>query len=237
LIAAGEVVGQSPWTAVDDLWSSMRYGSVRGAIERFVAAGALGSFLFLPRRADASPKPLDPLVAGVGLVAIALAFSFSGHPASLAAPALGVPFDVAHQLAAGAWLGGMVFLGPLAGSGDSAAGLGQWRAAVLRFTNVARWAVIVVLVTGVAQTLRIDGSPLNLFRTGHGRAVLFKIVLFALMLWAGNVNRERIARRLEAVRQPTSGTRWALRRAMATELVVGVTILATTAMLVSLSPA
>ena len=85
------------------------------------------------------------------------------------------------------------------------------------------------------QSLRIDGGPIALFTTTHGRLLILKILVLALMLYVANVNRTRVVTRFRA-KQPSRGIRVMLQRAMVTEAAVGLTILAVTAVLVVNSP-
>jgi copper transport protein len=170
-------------------------------------------------------------IAG-GLVAIAATWSWSGHPRSLRWPLLGVPVDVIHLGAALAWVGGLAFLGfvvmRLASDEEQVA-------AVKAFAPVASRSVAALVVTGVLQTFRIDRGPGSLFTTTHGRLVLVKIVVLALMLYVANVNRKRVTTRFRT-NQPSRGVRTMLRRAMVTEAAVGLAIFAVSAILVVNSP-
>jgi putative copper export protein len=62
-----------------------------------------------------------------------------------------------------------------------------------------------------------------------------KIVVLALMLYVANVNRKRVATRFRT-NQPSRGLRTMLQRAMVTEAVVGIVVVAVTAILVVNSP-
>ncbi len=168
----------------------------------------------------------------VGLVALAATWSWSGHPKSLSWPILGVPLDIAHLVAGSAWIGGLAYMGIIV---MRTASDEEQTAAVHAFAPVASKSVSILVVTGALQSLRIDGSPLNLFITAHGRLLLLKIVVLCLMLYVANVNRTRVMTRFRH-KQPTRGARTMLQRAMVTEAVVGIVILAVTAALVVNSP-
>jgi copper transport protein len=170
---------------------------------------------------------------GVGLVALAATWSWSGHPKSLHWPILGVPLDVAHLVAAAAWVGGLGYMGLVV---MRTATDEEQTAAVHAFSPIASKSVAILVITGALQSLRIDGSPLNLFITSHGRLLLLKLLVLGLMLYVANVNRTRVTTRLRGQR-PTTGTRAMLQRAMVTEGAVGLVILAITAVLIVNSPA
>jgi copper transport protein len=167
-----------------------------------------------------------------GVAAVAATWSWSGHPRSLRWPLIGVPLDVVHLVGAIAWIGGLVFLGVVV---MRLATDEEQVAAVKAFAPVASRAVAALVVTGVLQTFRIDRGPGSLFTTTHGRLVLLKIVVLALMLYVANVNRNRVATRLRG-NKANRGLRTMLRRAMVTEAVIGLVIVAVTAILVVNSP-
>jgi copper transport protein len=167
-----------------------------------------------------------------GLAVVAATWSWSGHPRSLRWPPIGVPLDVVHMLAAIAWIGGLVFLGVVV---MRLATDEEQVTAVKAFAPVASRSVGALVVTGVLQTFRIDRGPGALFTTAHGRLVLVKIIVVALMLYVANVNRKRVATRLRS-NQASRGLRTMLRRAMVTEAAIGLAIVAVTAILVVNSP-
>jgi putative copper export protein/mono/diheme cytochrome c family protein len=109
--------------------------------------------------------------------------------------------DVAHLLAAGAWLGGLIPLALLLAqarrSGDatrtSIAG-----AAVRRFSTLGLASVGVLLTTGVVNTGFLAGSIGALVGTPYGQLVLAKFGLFLIMVGIAAVNRFRETPRLAA---------------------------------------
>jgi copper transport protein len=167
-----------------------------------------------------------------GLVALAATWSWSGHPRSLPLALVGVPLDVIHLVAAAVWIGGLAFMGLVVmrlGTAED-----QFDA-VKAFAPVASRSVTALVVTGVLQSMRIDGNPVALFTTTHGQLLLLKIVVLALMLYVANVNRNRVLRRFRT-KHPSKGIRTMLQRAMVTEAAIGLLILAVTAVLVVNSP-
>jgi copper transport protein len=170
-------------------------------------------------------------IAG-GLAVVAATWSWSGHPRSLRWPLAGVPLDVVHLVAATAWIGGLAFMGLVV---MRLATDEEQVNAAKAFAPVASRSVAALVVTGVLQSFRIDRGPGGLFTTTHGRLVLVKIVVLALMLYVANVNRKRVATRFRT-NQPSRGLRTMLQRAMVTEAVVGIVVVAVTAILVVNSP-
>jgi hypothetical protein len=95
----------------------------------------------------------------------------------------------------------------------------------------------VIVATGVAQTLRLVGSPTDLWRADHGRYLVLKVLVLAAMLKVADVNRRRVARHF---RSKTGVRRRVVRnltRAMVTEFGVGLAVIGVTAALVVSPPA
>ena len=128
---------------------------------------------------------------GLGLLAT---WAFAGHSASMRWPAIGVATDVAHHAAAAAWIAGLAIVGwiviPTCESDVVVP-------AVRRFSRLAAVSVAVLVVTGVVQTVRLVGNPMDLFEVDHGRYLAVKVVLLVVMLAVANINRRRIDQRLD----------------------------------------
>jgi uncharacterized membrane protein len=127
-------------------------------------------------------------------------------------PQVGIPVDVLHHAAASAWLGGLVMV--------SQFGLALRRKRVLvdvmqRFARLAMLAVTVLVTTGIVQGLRLTGSPQRALTNGHGRYLLLKLAVIAVMLKIADINRRRVIARVSHPRNVTRSSVFALRRAMA----------------------
>ena len=57
-----------------------------------------------------------------------------------------------------------------------------------RFGHVARNAVGAIVATGVIQSFRLIGSPLNVFAVRHGQLLVLKLAALAAMLKVADVN-------------------------------------------------
>lgn len=220
------------------LWSS--WGGVSAAFEthagtafglRIVLAACVGSVLFLtPAISDRARWT----AAGVGVTLLLGTWAFAGHSRSMRWPVIGIPLDVAHHAAAAAWLGGLAIVGLVAARECS---VKELTGVAQRFAQVAKVSVIVIVATGVLQALRLVGSPTRLFEANHGRYLVLKLLVLGIMLWVADVNRRRVTLRFQ---RATTATRVAvgnLRRAMATELGVGLVIIGITAAMVVSPPA
>ena len=172
------------------------------------------------------------LIAVTGAMYL-IALAYVGHSRSQAAPWLGVPVDVLHTAAAATWLGGLaalVFI--VIPQVDAQRGI----TAFDRFSYVAERAVVVLVVTGTIQMLRIHGNPLLMLTNRHGLLLIFKISLVALMLWLAARNRRELGvqRRREAIKP--SSLRRLLVRASLIETAIGGVVLVITSVLVATSP-
>ena len=90
------------------------------------------------------------------IIAVLLSESLSGHGGTGVLPAVGVTFDLAHLLAAAAWIG--VLLTAL---------MATEIVDVRRTSNVATYAVILLLVSSVVQVLR---NVISILREAGGDA-------------------------------------------------------------------
>jgi copper transport protein len=177
------------------------------------------------------PVLIAPPMMALG-VAYLVSLAYTSHSRSMAWPVLGVPADVIHTAAAAAWLGGLIiFVLFVIPSLQPAQSFEAFR----RFGDMAKYAVIAMLVTGVIQTLRLHGNLLTLFTQNHGRWLLLKLVLVALMLKIGDINRRRLLRKMPDNDEAFAGRVALLRRASITEIVNGGLVMVATAFLVTSS--
>ena len=163
---------------------------------RFAFAMALGGLLAAFGR---TPRPRTQ--SGIALVMLALAAAYvaalawAGHAAAGAATEGGAEIlaDVAHVLAAGAWLGslpGYVFL--LRRTQAAAEAL----AATRRFSTLGAVCVALLAASGTANAWFLVGDLPALVGTLYGRLLLSKLALFAVMLALAVANRWYLSRRL-----------------------------------------
>ena len=197
---------------------------------RFLSAAVLLAGIARARH-TASPVLAAPPMMALG-VAYLVSLAYTSHSRSMAWPVLGVPADVIHSAAAAAWLGGLiVFVLFVVPSLQPAQSFEAFR----RFGDVAKYAVIAMVATGVIQTLRLHGSIITLFTQNHGRWLLLKLVLVALMLKIGDINRRRLLRKMPDNDEAFAGRVALLRRASITEIANGGLVMVVTAFLVSSS--
>jgi copper transport protein len=147
---------------------------------------------------------VTPAVCALGLALLATP-GLAGHAAAGSSPALGLGLDVAHLAAAAAWLGGLTLLATFLGPRTEIDALpGDQMLVTLRMSFVAFCAVVVIVATGVFQSIRQVGSFYALFHTVYGRTLLVKIALVVVMIGFGAIGRRIIYR-------STRGSIWTVR--------------------------
>jgi putative copper export protein len=114
-----------------------------------------------------------------------------GHSAAIS-PMLATPAKVLHLFAGAAWLGGLVWL--LSIVPDDPSMLEESR----RVSSTALIGVLLVLVSGMAQTLLFLPSLADLVRTTYGYLVLTKVAGLVVLVAFGAQHRFRSLPRLES---------------------------------------
>lgn len=191
----------------------------------------------------ASRVAFTTLGAGLGL-GLAGTWAAAGHASVGVQPALAVPVDVAHLLAMGLWLGGLVTLlvtlqpevvaaGSMRAAPAVTRGPGKPRepgkppvAAVRRFSLLASGCVLTVVATGSYQSWRQLGSWGAFVATGYGRLLLAKLTTVAVLLVVAWRARSSVG----------GAAAHRLRRSVRGEVLLGVVVLSLTALLVNAVP-
>lgn len=178
------------------------------------------------------PTSSDHRLIVIAGVLYAFTQAYTGHSRSRALPLIGIPADAVHLVAASVWLGGLAVLvfivAPLLETRD------LWRS-FERYGRAAKIAVIALVVTGIIQTLRLHGGIGTLFTQSHGRLLLLKIIVVAVMFRLGDLNRRRMATKIRD-NPNLMDKRLALVVRMGTvEAATGAVVLAVTAALVTAS--
>ena len=161
--------------------------------------------------------------AGAAVLVMATTISWVGHPRSEGPPWLGVPLDVAHTAAMGAWLGALaVTFGAVARHLSDA----DLQRALRRFGSLASRLVAVLVATGTAQALRLHGGVPS---GRHGAILAAKLVLVAGTLVLASLVRRVLQRGVAA-------DRGAVGRLVLAEICTGAAVLGLSAALVLTSP-
>lgn len=181
-----------------------------------------------------TPRRREPLLAGAGVLTLAIAFglSWASHPA--ARGTLALLADYAHLVAAALWIGGLVALVVLAGSARGlriSAREELARTSILRFSRLALPMVALVAVAGVVLMVRDLHVPSQLLSSGYGVTLVVKSAVVLAALGLGAYHRRVVVPRLIAG-APVAG----MRRTLALELGLLVAVLGLAAVLGQTAP-
>ena len=169
------------------------------------------------------------VLVGAAFLIVVSAAATSHGIARLDRRATSMALDAVHQLAACAWIGGLVHL-----SAAVFGGRAEVPAAVMRrFSTVALASVAALIIAGVGLTLVYVDGVQALLGTAYGVMVLTKVVILGGLLVLGAANFQAI-RRLPGA--PTVSP-LRLRRFVEVEIGLGITVLFAAASLTSLPPA
>lgn len=140
-------------------------------------------------------------------------------------------FGITHALAIGMWLGGLLLLSRTVLNAPGEADLLN---AVHGFTRISVTLIVIAIVTGVMQVYLLDSF--NIFSTGHGRLNLLKLIVVSAIIWISLMFKNFTVKRLSKESELTSKMAWRLRRAVSTELLVGILVLGLTSWMVPMHP-
>ena len=199
------------------------------------ARAAIGVLLagFL-HRAIQQGEMTKPFLHRIGALFIisCVALAYGGHSRSQAVPLLGIPADVLHVVSISLWLGGLAALLLVV---IPAVNTEQSLEAFTRFGRVAQPAFIVILVTGVIQSLRLHGGITTLFSTTHGVLLLVKIAVVLLMVKFAAKNRQTVATQVRRGTPLSESTKAQLVRSSLREAATGLVVIGVTSALVAAS--
>ncbi len=210
------------------LWADLldSGGTGRAALVRLVAVVAAGWVAIRPDRVLYQGSQLVALA--IPAIAVAtIGFSRTGGDAAI----LGIAMGVLHALAMAIWMGGAVLLARVVLVGPGEEDLVH---AVRGFSRISNVAIIVTILTGLVQMVRLDGG--DLFGSSHGRVVLLKVVIVAGMVFVAMSARQFVNQRLARADEMTAPMAGRLRRAFSFEAGLGLLVLLTSAWLMALDP-
>ncbi len=179
----------------------------------------------------------SPILAAVAATWLMGALAWSGHAAGTPGldGELHLLADVAHLMAAAAWLGSLLPLWLLYRTALLRESPSLWRGlqtATQRFSMLGVVCVGTLLATGVVNAWMLVASVSALGDTRYGELLVIKVLLFAAMVGVAAVNRLRLTPRL-----PTGRTARSLARNIVLELGLGLAILVIVSALGVLPPA
>lgn len=241
--AAGSGIGDAfTWRVVHDVLRT-RFGHV-SEVRLLLLAVALALLPFVGRSVRNRHAPIWWMVVG-SIVAIGLSATpgYAGHAATGDFTIFAVPLDAVHVLAMSVWLGGLVVLLLSALGGGFSGGL---RRALTTFSRVAFTCVVVLVATGLFASWRQVGFTIRGYTgTSYGHILLVKLGVVVGLIALAAVSRSIVNKRRSApLDAPDSAvaaiderTVAGLRGSVAGEVLLGLAILAVTALLVNAQPA
>ena len=230
LVVASDISGEAPWSSFGSIDAASTTHAGMAFMIRIVLALAMWVVLFQYRIMHRDVYWTAVALPGLGLLAT---WAFAGHARSMRWPVLGVATDVAHHAAAAAWIAGLAIVGWIIIPKTPPDIMAR---AVRKMSRVAAMSVGVLVVTGLIQSLRLVGSPTNLFEADHGRYLAAKVVALAAMLAIASVNRRRVNSHIRDASALDSDLS-PLRRAVFAEFAIGLVIIGITAAMVVSPPA
>lgn len=193
------------------------------------------------RRKGAMLKIGGILVAG----AYAATLAFTGHALSDAGADryAHLASDAVHLLAAGAWVGALPGLASLLKRAGDVARPERFALAVSatqRFSTLGMVSVSALVMTGLINAWYLVGNVAALLGTEYGRLLLWKLLIFAMMVTLAAINRLRLTPRLATattIVRPSRNALARLRRNTLLELAGGVAVVGIVAALGVATPA
>jgi copper transport protein len=201
-------------------------GPGRAALVRLAAVVLAGWVAIRPDRVLYQGSQLVALaIPAIGVATIG--FSRTGGDA----PILGIAMGILHALAMAVWVGGAILLARVVLVGPGEEDLVH---AVRGFSRISNVAIIVTILTGLVQMIRLDGG--DLFGSSHGRVVVLKAAIVAGMVFVAMSARQFVNQRLARADEMTAPMAGRLRRAFSFEAGLGLLVLLSSAWLLSLDP-
>jgi copper resistance protein D len=196
-----------------------------------------------PRRLASILKIGGTLLAG----AYAATLAWTGHATgdTGADRYVHLTSDAVHLLAAGAWVGalpGLISLLKRARDVARPEGFALAVSATRRFSTLGMVSVSALVLTGLVNAWYLVGSVPALLVTDYGRLLLWKLLLFALMVTLAAINRLRLTPQLAtaiptSIGTPSRNAVARLRRNTLLEMAAGVAIVGIVAALGLTTPA
>lgn len=176
------------------------------------------------------------LLAGAGAVVAAASFAATGHSRS-GSPVLATVADAVHLVAVAIWAGGLVLLWKTVRSrrADPTTDPRATALLVTRFSTLATASIVAVGASGLLLAWNEVRSIHNVAGTNYGKALLVKLAFVAVMALAGAYNHLRLVPALEQGKVTAAMAH--LRHTLRIEVVAVIAVVATTAILVQVTPA
>ena len=201
------------------LRDTMRTTFGQATVARLTLLVATALLFYFRRHISQRLWSIGALILGIGIVAT---LSLSGHPVVQQPAWISVAIDIVHMSAVSVWVGGIAMF---------CLGGNRWYderdgELVRRFSVIALWMVVVIVITGVSQAWLMMNGFGNLLATNFGRTLLVKTTAVAVLVSLGFLSRRTLK-----LNGPAS-----VRRVIGTELFIGLVIVAISALLIGTPP-
>lgn len=234
-------------TGISTVLGDTRFGSLvqlRGGL--LFALFAIGAIQFIreygnqgsPRPPTLTGSPAASLLMAALLLSVLGGIATQGHANVTSLPVLQVGAQLVHVVAVSVWIAGLALvalvhlrLPRIAPEGGPAVA----SAVLARFSKVALAAVGVAVLTGVVRAVGELGDPAELWETGFGRSIVFKLALLCPIAFLALYNR-RIVTALGRVTRPNRPTLLLVRRMAEAELVLSLAVVVVASLLVAQTP-
>jgi copper transport protein len=204
----------------------------QASVIRLIFSVVLGATLLAAfKRSSFGLRLAVPAIATALL--LLLSVTLTGHAVTGRYVGLAIVADLIHMAAAAVWIGGLVYLFVFGLRNRSQ----ELLSTVTRFSNVAFWSVVALVITGTFQGWRQLGTLSELFALDYGRLLLVKVGLVAAILIVANQSRKWVNKQFTAVdldEKPELATK--IRKRVGIESVVSVLVVVVTALLVNAVP-
>jgi copper transport protein len=166
----------------------------------------------------------------LGLPAVAVATLAFGRVAG-SLVALGLVVNLLHVAAAALWFGGAMLTTRvvLAGPGDE-----DLVQAVRIFSRYSTPAILVTVVTGALETLRLVGG--SLLTSSYGRVIILKVIAVVLMVFVAVGARSLVARRLARAETLSRANTVRFRKSFRAEASFGIVVLVFSGWAMTINP-
>jgi len=195
-------------------------------------AAALAALMLIVARPG---RPSWVTSAALGTAAV-VTFGWMGHGAD-GVPWLQLIGDIVHVLAAATWIGALVAFLFVMRSATEPSNITVLQEALRRFSAGGVPLVALLVLSGLINSWFLVGvdNVASLLATGYGRLLSLKVALFAGMLGLAALNRNRHTPAIERTHGEPAAIR-TLRRSVALEFALGLSVLAAVAWLGTLAP-
>ncbi len=232
--SATVLVMQAPYALGSSLSDSVSVTSVRQVLETrlgiwlIIRAVILLLFLLIIWKRDLHQKPLWRMTTTILSIVLFATFSISGHPGMRQFSSLSIGTDIVHFLSVAVWMGGLVTIVLLGQKWQS-----ESPKVIAWFSFNATIAMPIMVATGVAQAWRMMEGFQNLFSTTYGTVLSIKVLLVVVAIAAGTKARQ-IFKDKKVDSEDLKKIKFS--KTIVVESVIGLVVLAVTAVLVSVPP-